>query len=56
MAGQLGWSPAEFWAATFAELYWMHRGWLIAQGVDPDKTADPLSRNELDALEKKLVR
>lgn len=37
MAGQLGWQPSEFWNSTFYELYYMHRGWLQSQGVDPDK-------------------
>ncbi|WP_423803805.1 phage tail assembly chaperone [Paremcibacter congregatus] len=42
MAGQLGWSPAQFWAATYAELHFMYKGWLKSQGIqtDPAVTAD----------------
>jgi len=54
LAGQLQWSPADFWKSTPAELHYMHRGWLISQGIDPDKGADALTRAEYEKLKEKF--
>jgi hypothetical protein len=54
MAGQLAWSSCDFWGSTFAELHWMHRGFLISQGVDPDKHENPLLSNELKKMMEKF--
>ena len=53
MAGQCGWQPSEFWNSTFYELYFMHRGWQMANGIDPDKTkpaATPATSKDLKRL------
>jgi len=50
MAGQLQWSPADFWKSTYAELHYMHRGWLVSQGVDPDKHSDPTTKSDLKRM------
>ena len=50
MAGQLQWSPSDFWQSTFAELYYMHRGWLISQGIDPDVNSSPATSDDLKRL------
>lgn len=54
MAGRLGWTPDTFWKATYPELYFMHRGWMIGQGVDPDKLEQKqsfMSKVRIDELE-----
>tara|TARA_R110002072_G_scaffold100778_2_gene222002 strand:- start:1059 stop:1226 length:168 start_codon:yes stop_codon:yes gene_type:complete len=51
MAGQLGWSPRDFWSSTFAELHFMHRGWLKSQGVD---TEPPITLEDYQRLKDKF--
>ena len=50
MAGQLCWSSLDFWQATFAELHYMHRGWLVSQGVDPDKNEGAATKDDLKRM------
>jgi len=50
MSGILGWSPTEFWAATYPELLFSFRGWQKSQGIENNP---PLTREELNEMIKK---
>ena len=50
MAGQLGWSPSDFWQSTYAELHYMYKGYLKANGIDPDHQKQSMTLEEYERL------
>lgn len=46
MAQQMGWTLEQFWQSTPAELYHCRRGWLMQQGIDPDKPPPSVEHGE----------
>ena len=56
MAGMVGWSTGQLYAATWPELLFFFRGFQKANGVDPDgdNAAPALSRSEYEEMKGRL--
>ena len=49
VAGAMGWTPAEFWAATPSELWTFLAGWRRANGLERFRL-DPVSAHDMHAV------